>query len=112
MTPFTTTGVRILNDALRTSGSSALGQWLITPGVQAEGSDFVHMAIRAVREFDNFTQDNDPWDEHDCASVNVAGHTLIWKIDCYDPTLTRYSDNAADPALTRRVLTIMLASEY
>ena len=112
MTPFTTTGVRKLNDAFRTSGLSAAGQWMITAGVQAEGTDFVAAAISAVRSFDSFTPDNDPWHEHDCASINVAGQTLIWKIDCYDPTLSHHSDNAADPAVTRRVLTVMLASEY
>lgn len=112
MIPFTTTGVRELNDAFRKSGSPALGQWLITSGVQAEGADFVAAAISAVRSFDSFNPGNDPWEEHDCATINVVGRTVIWKIDCYDPTLSGYSDNAADPAVTRRVLTIMLASEY
>ncbi len=104
--------IRDLNDALRTSGSSAAGQWMITDGVQAEGPDFVALALDAVRRFDGFDRHNDPYAEHDFGSLNIAGQSLLWKIDYYDRALRYGSDDPSDPAVTRRVLTVMLASEY
>lgn len=43
--------------------------------------------------------------------VDVAV-TVFWKIDGYDCALRIGSEDFADPAVTRRVLTIILASEY
>ena len=78
-----------------------------------------------VETFDAFTPDNDPYGERDFGAiyqgvngvwstlrpVDVAV-TVFWKIDAYDRALRFGSEDPADPAVTRRVLTIMLASEY
>lgn len=37
--------------------------------------------------------------------------TVFWRIDAYDRNLRFYSEDPADPAVTRRVLTIMLTSD-
>ena len=111
MTSTTSNRVRELNDAFRTTGPAA-GQWMTTCGVQAVCPEFPLMAMQAVRAFRDFTPDNDPYGEHDFGSIQLAGHTLFWKIDYYDLKLEFGSDDPADPSVTRRVLTIMLASEY
>lgn len=104
--------VRDLNDTFRTSGPGLAGQWLCTAGVQELGVDFTLLAMRAVCSFDSFTGDNDPYGDHDFGSFHIGGQHLFWKIDYYDPTLCWGSEDPANPNITRRVLTIMLASEY
>jgi uncharacterized protein DUF3768 len=100
-----------LNDALR-FGNTADGQIMITAGIQAFGPEFVLEARRAVVTFNEFNVDNDPHGEHDFGSFSVAGHKLFFKIDAFDLTMQMHSPDAADPRVTKRVLTIMLASEY
>ena len=65
--------IRDLNDKLRTTGIG--GTTYLTRGMWAKGSDFVAKACAAVRAFDAFTEDNDPWQEHDCATLDVDGET-------------------------------------
>jgi hypothetical protein len=66
----------------------------------------------AVAGFDTFTVENDPYGEHDFGSVSVRGSTVFFKIDCYDRDLRYHSPDPADPAVTCRVMTLMLAQEY
>ena len=106
-----TAEIRRLNDALR-KGETDDGVILVTQGVQAGGPAFQDEALSAIRAFDAFTNDNDPYGEHDFAALDVDGERLFFKIDYYDLTLTGGSADPADPSVTRRVLTIMLASEY
>jgi hypothetical protein len=42
----------------------------------------------------------------------VAGSKIFWKIDYFDLKLKWHSPDAANPDVTHRVLTIMLACEY
>ncbi len=103
--------IRALNDALRT-GSGGDGMIVLTQGIQSQGEVFVSKVMSAVQQFDAFTPDNDPHGEHDFAAFDVEGERINFKIDYYDLTMTCHSENASDPAVTKRVLTIMLASEY
>ena len=81
-----------------------------------------------IETFDAFDEDNDPHGERDFGTIyQIAdGHwtterprpcddereRVFWKLDYYDRDLKYASDDPADPAKTRRVLTIMLAYEY
>ncbi len=103
--------IRELNDAFRRDGQGN-GSVMLTVGVQGEGQDFLEAAVAAVQTFDAFGEDNDPWGEHDFGAVEILGQKVFWKIDYYDPDLTAGSENPANEAMTQRVLTIMLASEY
>lgn len=85
---------------------------MVTCGVSAQGATFVAEASRAVAAFDAFTADNDPYGEHDFGALMVQGRRLFFKIDAYDRALSFASPDPADPAVTARVLTIMLAEEY
>lgn len=122
MSPSTASRIRDLNDAFRAKGpiwATRLGNagpdedgWFITDGVQDQGPLFVLEAVGAVQNFASFGANNDPHSEHDFGSLNLAGERLFWKIDYYDLDLRYGSATPEDPAVTRRIITIMLASEY
>ena len=75
-----------------------------------------------------FTADNDPHGERDFGAIYQLAdgrwtvtrparrederESVFWKIDYFDRALEFASEDAADPGITRRVLTVMLASEY
>jgi hypothetical protein len=96
-----------------------------TEGIRALSEDDQSRLRELIETFDAFTLDNDPHGERDFGAiyrgvdgvwsasrpVDVAV-TVFWKIDAYDRELRFGSGDPADPAVTRRVLTIMLASEY
>jgi len=109
--------IRALNDAFRRDpGSFAVlsghDRHIVTRGVVARGDAFVARAVRAVLDFADFNDANDPQGEHDFGRFTLDDATLFWKIDYFDNQLEYGSPNPADPDVTRRVLTIMLADEY
>jgi hypothetical protein len=102
--------IRELNDGLRRYARA--GIICMTAGVQALGQNGVEAVLTAVCDFNGFTADNDPYNEHDLGALTVDGNRMLWKIDYYDRDRRYGSPDPADPAVTTRVLTIMLASEY
>lgn len=100
-----------LNDRFRREGLGN-GSVMLTLGIQEKGGAFAVAAVAAVRAFDDFCSDNDPWGEHDFGAVEVEGEKVFFKIDYYDPSLKKGSENPANEGCTHRVLTIMLPSEY
>jgi Protein of unknown function (DUF3768) len=103
--------VRALNDQFRRNGIG-IGSFMHTDGVHEKGQAFVQGVFGAVRDFDAFSKDNDPYGEHDFGAFDYQGERLFFKIDYYDLALQAHSPDPADPAVTHRVLTIMFASEY
>jgi hypothetical protein len=102
--------VAALNDRLRREGRD--GSVMLTRSVAALAPETRRAIVDAVRSFDDFGPRNDPYGEHDCAVVEVEGLSILWKIDAYDLSMTMGSPDPLDPAVTRRVLTIMLAEDY
>ncbi|MGB6541935.1 MAG: DUF3768 domain-containing protein [Xanthobacteraceae bacterium] len=102
--------IRTLNDQLRRNLSE--GAAVMTCGVAALGPEAVARIVKTISVYDNFCHANDPHQEHDFGSFETNGHTIFFKIDYYDPTLTVHSPDPSDPTLTKRVITIMLAEEY
>ena len=102
--------IRELNDELRQYliGGSAM----ITAGVAALGQQFVERVVQTIAVFDDFHHANDPHAEHDFGAFEVDDYRLFFKIDYYDSTFNQRSPDPADPAVTERVITIMLAEEY
>lgn len=99
-----------LNDDFR-QGRSA-GRLFVTPGIIRHSRGAPDHILTRVRQFDAFTTDNDPYGEHDFGALDWNGERVFWKIDYYDRDCSAGSHDPADPNVTTRVLTIMLASEY
>ena len=109
-TKIQTARIRELNDTYRRTGEG--GPQFITPGISDMGL-FELIAIKQlVSSYDDFCEDNDPYGEHDFGALTFRGEKIFWKIDYYDVTMTAGSPDPADPAVTTRVMTIMLANEY
>jgi hypothetical protein len=82
--------------------------YTITRGIQAMPN--VLEIIDSVRLFNNFTEENDPYGEHDFGSFEILANTILWKIDYYNQDLSGWCDPLSPDC--NRVLTIMLAEEY
>ena len=100
-----------LNDLLRTTFLA--GRVLLTEGISSLPSEVVEALLTKVRTYDRFTDDDDPYGEHDFGAFDQDGAgRVFWKIDYYDPSTTAGSADPSDPKATLRVLTVMLAEEY
>jgi hypothetical protein len=81
-----------------------------------------------IETYDAFDEDSDPHSERDFGAVYQLAdgrwttmrprvrdderERVFWKLDYYDRDLRFGSEDPANPAVTRRLLTIMLADEY
>ncbi len=119
--------IRRLNDAARSNpGTASIAN--VTIGFQSLPDADRFAALAAIVRFAKFDSDNDPYGEHDFGAIyrlpngawtedrpsdeTTIAATVFWKVDCYDQSLEFGSDTPWDAERTKRVLTIMLASEY
>ena len=102
--------IRALNDALRHDLPNAHA--LLTAGVAALGPEAVARIVKTIAVYDDFCHANDPYEEHDFGSFEAEGHVIFFKIDYFDKAGAFHSLDPADPSVTQRIITIMLAEEY
>ena len=119
--------IRRLNDAARgRPGTASIAN--ATIGFQSLPDADRVAALAAIVNFSQFDGTNDPYGEHDFGTVyrlargtwtqerpsddKSITETVVWKVDYYDSTLTYGSEAPWDEQQTKRVLTVMLASEY
>ena len=105
-----TARIRALNDELRQNFAGGIA--VMTPGIAALGAEAVARIVKTVAVFDDFCHANDPHEEHDFGAFEADGQRIFFKIDYLDESLTYQSPDPADPSVTERVITIMLAEEY
>ncbi len=88
------------------------GKYGATIGILNLGDYSMNIIKSKIRAYDEFNEDNDPHGEHDFGQFSVNGNDIFWKIDYYDNNYENGSEDPSDLSKTRRVLTVMLASEY
>ncbi len=85
---------------------------MLTAGVDALPENAKALLLLKVAAFEDFTEDNDPHNEHDFGSLELLGEKFFWKIDYYDSQCRLGSEDPTDPDKTTRVLTVMRAEDY
>ena len=98
----------ILNDKARQN----LNNYSLSQAVQGLNEESLQQLLEQVKTFNEFSEDNDPWDEHDYGRIEFEGNTYLWKIDYYNKNMTGHSPNSADDSVTRRIICVMRSDEY
>ena len=91
--------IRLLNDILRKTFIG--GQVMLTTGIRAKSSEDQAEILHKVRLFNEFTKANDPYGEHDYGRFSHNGEDIMFKIDYYNKTYNRMSDDPSNPVLYR-----------
>lgn len=99
-----------LNDQLRTTGVG--GALMITANVKRITGFDPYVLAAALANYEGFDPDNDPHGERDFGDLTLWGWDLLWKIDYFDLAMEYGSNDPANPLITRRVLTVMLAMDW
>jgi hypothetical protein len=102
--------IRELHDAFRTTFRG--GRVVLSSSVQELPDCVKAEALSQVATYQQFTPENDPYEEHDFGAFELVARRFFWKIDYYDKECERGSEDPADPAKTTRVLTVMLNEDY
>ncbi len=114
-----------LNDLARKAMGVA-STVFVTPGFRALDAKDQSRVRELIETFDAFNKDNNPHGERDFGAIYQCAdgrwtttrptggerERIFWKLDYYDRDLIYGSEDPANPTITRRVLTIMLAAEY
>lgn len=102
--------IQQLNDVFRKTFTG--GKVLLTRGISSLPQNEVLDIVHLVQTFNNFNLANDPYGEHNFGSFDYNGNTIFWKIDYYDNNYCFFSNDPSSEGETKRVMTVMFASEY
>ena len=102
-----------LNDKLRQNlFNPGKDKVILTQGVSSLPFDEQLRILLKVKLFNNFNEDNDPYQHHDFGVIEHSELKYFFKLDYYDTSMEYGSDDPSNPDITTRVLTIMRADEY
>jgi hypothetical protein len=101
--------IRALNDQLRRSFAEGIA--VMTPGVAALGPEAVERMSKPSQCSTTFAMRTTRMRNTDFGAFEADGHMIYFKIDYFDRELSMHSPDPADPSITQRVITIMLAEE-
>ena len=110
-----------LNDRFRARcgmpvfGEHVPGGFVFTQGINSLPSETQVSIWAAVRDFNDFSEGNDPHAERDFGAFTIddVPENIFWKIDYYaDASCSDGAEDPSDSAGCFRILTVMLASEY
>ncbi|AML53513.1 hypothetical protein RC74_03270 [Falsihalocynthiibacter arcticus] len=102
--------IREQNDQFRKDFKG--GHLLLSIGVAEMAKGAEASLLHTLAEFNDFSEGNDPYGEHDFGCLTWGGEAIFWKIDYYDLDMRNGSPDPADLDVTARALTIMLPCEY
>lgn len=108
--------IRELNDKLRHNRyPTAPGHKMIvlTGALAQMDGPLRTAAVINAAGFDAFSEDNNPQGEHDFGQLTILAEQIMFKLDCYyDLDLKTSSEEPSNPEMTRRVMSLFLASDY
>ena len=99
------------NDTFRLTGVG--GQVNMTASMLQLGTAIINEITDRVRDFQDFTENNDPHGEHDFGMIEIArGDRFFFKIDYYDPYYEFASEDPTNTEITRRVMTVYPVKDH
>ncbi len=111
--------IAVQNDAFRksiaqfaTGPDVPKGRVLMTHGLREQSEDFQRELITKTITFEAFDVDSDPYGWHEMGVIEVGETTIWFRIDLYDVNYEYGAGDPTDPDKTRRVMTLLLPSEY
>jgi hypothetical protein len=102
--------IRRLNEQFRTTFRG--GQILLTASIAALPSADKAAGLQAVADFKAFNEENDPHQERDYGAFDLSGREWWFKIDYFNLNMDAASEDPADPAKTKRIMTVGLAMDW
>ena len=71
-----TQSIALLNDQARITLTNC--KLIITRGIDLLGEETVDCILNLVKSFDDFSERNDPFGEHDFGAIEYEGNTVFW----------------------------------